>query len=302
MRERSNVYQLATVSSYPSVYQLDAYKRWVYTIPMLSADEERTLSERLALKNDLKAAERLVMAHLRYVVKIARHYSGYGLSQADLIQEGNVGLMKAVKRFNPDKGARLVTFAMPWIKAEMYEFIIRNWRIVKIATTKIQRKLFFNLRKINNVLLHESPLASTGDLIKRAAHQLDLKREDVKKMLIRMRSTDLPIESGNREEDGVGRGVVLAEQDLPDRQELNPALLLAQHDDTYNRTKHLRDALATLDDRSRDIIEKRWLVRDDYKKSTLQELAILHGVSPERIRQLEKLAMQQLRLWMHERK
>ncbi|HET8789741.1 MAG TPA: RNA polymerase sigma factor RpoH [Modicisalibacter sp.] len=264
---------------------LNGYIRAVNRIAVLTADEERELAFRLVEESDLEAARRLVMAHLRFVVHIARSYSGYGLPQADLIQEGNVGLMKAVKRFDPHQGVRLVSFAVHWIKAEIHEFVLRNWRIVKVATTKAQRKLFFNLRGAKKRLgwLNSNEV----DAI---AKDLDVKPEVVRQMEGRLTAFDAGFDASPGEDDDQGYQAPV--HYLEDGR-YDPAIQAENSDWEEDSTQRLQDALATLDERSRDILQSRWLAES---KATLHELADVYGVSAERIRQLEKNAMKKIRL------
>lgn len=268
---------------------INAYMQAVNSFPILSVDEEKRLGERLYYEEDVGAARQLVMAHLRFVVHIAKSYSGYGLSQSDLIQEGNVGLMKAVKRFNPEKGVRLVSFAVHWIKAEMHEFILRNWRIVKVATTKAQRKLFFNLRgqkKRLGWLTHEEAKAVAEDLNVEVKH--------VQQMEGRLSSYDASFDAGTDEDD---ESAYLAPANYLEDHRYNPATEAEATDWTTDNVSRLHDALKDLDERSQIIIQRRWL-NDD--KSTLHELADEFSVSAERIRQLEKNAMKKVRAVMGE--
>ena len=275
-----NLNALVPVGSY------DAYVTAVNAIPVLSAEEEYRLAVRLRDEGDLDAARQLILSHLRFVVHVARGYSGYGLNQADLVQEGNIGLMKAVKRFDPEVGVRLVSFAVHWIRAEMHEFILRNWRIVKVATTKAQRKLFFNLRSSKKRLGWFSQ-----DEVNTVARDLGVKPETVLEMESRLSGRDVafdaPVESDD--EDAVAFSPSAYLQDLssePSRQ--------LERDNTENHNHvRLMAALEDLDERSRDILASRWLNEDN--KSTLQDLADKYGVSAERIRQLEKKAMQKLK-------
>ncbi len=267
---------------------LDAYVQAVSSIAVLSADQERELAERLYYQNDLEAARQLVMSHLRFVVHIARSYTGYGLSQADLIQEGNVGLMKAVKRFNPEYGVRLVSFAVHWIKAEIHEFILRNWRIVKIATTKAQRKLFFNLRSSKKRLGWLS-----SDEAEAVAKDLGVDADVVREMESRMAGQDTAFD-GYADDDSDTSYQAPVHQ-LEDHR-YDPATQLEESDWESNATRQLQDALSSLDDRSRDILQSRWL--DEDNKATLHELAAKYGVSAERIRQLENNALKKLKGFM----
>ncbi|TGG90077.1 RNA polymerase sigma factor RpoH [Natronospirillum operosum] len=261
---------------------LESYIQAVNSVPVLTADEERTLSEAFYYDNDLASARQLVLSHLRFVVHVARTYSGYGLPQADLIQEGNVGLMKAVKRFNPEVGVRLVSFAVHWIKAEIHEYILRNWRIVKIATTKAQRKLFFNLRSSKKSLGWLNPTEA-----KAIAEDLGVKESIVYDMEGRLSAQDPTFEADNDDDDSA----FAPEQFLFDIS-TDPASRVEAADATADINERLYSALDALDERSRDILAARWL---GDQKSTLHELADRYGVSAERIRQLEKNAMKKIR-------
>ncbi|SHE65482.1 RNA polymerase, sigma 32 subunit, RpoH [Modicisalibacter ilicicola DSM 19980] len=263
---------------------LNGYIQAVNGIAVLTAEEERELAFRLHEHNDLEAARRLVMSHLRFVVHIARSYSGYGLPQADLIQEGNVGLMKAVKRFDPHQGVRLVSFAVHWIKAEIHEFVLRNWRIVKIATTKAQRKLFFNLRSAKKRLAWLN-----GDEVDAIAKDLNVKPEVVREMEGRLSAFDAGFDASPAEEEEQG---YQAPVHYLDDERYDPAVQLEDNDWEEDSTRRLQTALASLDERSRDILRSRWLTEN---KATLHELADAYGVSAERIRQLEKNAMKKIR-------
>ncbi len=265
------------------VGNLSSYIHWTHQIPLLSAEEEQDLATRLYENNDLEAARQLILPHLRFVVRIARGYSGYGLAQADLVQEGNIGLMKAVKRFDPKVGVRLVTFAIHWIRAEIHEFIIRNWRIVKIATTKAQRKLFFNLRKAAKKLGWLS-----NDEVNMVAEQLQVKAKDVRHMEQRLSNFDQSFDTRDSEEDNQ---IYTPASYLADPQ-TDPAKQLESSDWQDNRQQHLQQALLTLDARSRDIVEQRWLSAN---KPTLHDLAAKYQISAERIRQLEKNAMEKMK-------
>ena len=262
---------------------LESYVHWANQIPLLTLEEEKSLANELYYQNNLEAARRMVLAHLRFVVRIARGYSGYGLQQADLIQEGNIGLMKAVRRFNPEMGVRLVSFAVHWIRAEIHEFIIRNWRIVKIATTKAQRKLFFNLRKSSKRLGWFS-----NEEIKDVAEMFNVSQNDVRQMEQRLNSHDETFDTPALEEDA--RPVAPANY-LEDRR-YDPARLIENQDWSDQRSGSLSEALLQLDNRSRDILQHRWLAE---QKLTLEELATKYNVSAERIRQLEKNALNKLR-------
>ncbi len=263
---------------------LAAYVQAVGSVPVLSPERERELAEDLYYNNNLEAARQLVMSHLRFVVHIARSYSGYGLAEADLIQEGNVGLMKAVKRFNPEKGVRLVSFAVHWIKAEMHEYILRNWRIVKVATTKAQRKLFFNLRSAKKSLAWLS-----ADEAQAVADDLGVDLHEVQRMEGRLTSRDVAFDAPLDTDDEDGWQ---APQYYLEDQRSDPALEVESSDWRDNSEQQLHAALAELDERSRDILAQRWLAQS---KATLHELAEQYGVSAERIRQLEQNAMKKLR-------
>lgn len=264
---------------------LDAYIHFANHVPMLTEAEELECAQRLRESNDLAAAQRLILAHLRFVIKIARGFSGYGLAMSDLIQEGNIGLMKAVKRFNPDVGVRLVTFAVHWIKAEMHEFIIKNWRIVKIATTKAQRKLFFNLRSSKKRLGWASK-----DEINSIAEALNVKPAEVIEMERRMNARDTAFDAPVDESDNDTAYQAPAYMLSSDHED-NPEALISEYQTEIDSTNALSDAIANLDDRARDIIQSRWLAE---KKATLHDLAAKYNVSAERIRQLEQMAMQKM--------
>ena len=271
----------------PATGSLDQYIQSVHRMPMLSEQEEIELATRLRDEGDIDAARQLVMSHLRLVVAIARGYLGYGLPHADLIQEGNIGLMKAVKRFDPSRGVRLVSFALHWIKAEIHEYVLRNWRLVKIATTKAQRKLFFNLRSMKR---DSSTLAP--DEVELIADQLGVKAEEVVEMETRLSGRDLPLEGGNDDDDSFAPISY-----LPDPH-AEPAEALAQAQHARLQDEGLRSALANLDPRSRDTVERRWL--NEGGGPTLHELAAEYGVSAERIRQIEAKAMQKMRAQLAE--
>ena len=266
---------------------LNAYIQAVNGFAVLSAEEEKQLAEELYYHENVEAARRLVMAHLRFVVHIAKTYSGYGLAEADLIQEGNVGLMKAVKRFNPEKGVRLVSFAVHWIKAEIHEFVLRNWRIVKVATTKAQRKLFFNLRGAKKRLAW-----LTNDEAKAVAKDLDVDVKHVREMEGRLSAYDAAFDAGADDDDDTA---YQAPAHYLEDKRFDPAQQLEQADWEETNVNNLTMAMEGLDDRSRDILQQRWLNED---KATLHELAAQYGVSAERIRQLEKNAMKKVRVAM----
>lgn len=263
---------------------LNAYIQGTATVPVLSVEEEKALAEALYYQDDLDAARKLVLSHLRFVVHIARSYNGYGLPLSDLIQEGNVGLMKAVRRFNPEKGVRLVSFAVHWVKAEIHEFILRNWRIVKVATTKAQRKLFFNLRSAKKGLQW-----LTAEETEAVAKDLGVEAKDVREMEMRLSAHDAAFDAPvDENEDSAWQAPAYYLED----HSADPARLVENEnweDDSYGR---LSEALDSLDQRSRDILQRRWL-NDD--KATLHDLAAEYGVSAERIRQLEKNAMKKVR-------
>jgi len=263
---------------------LESYIQSVKALPMLTPEEEHDYATRLKHDNDVEAARMLVLSHLRVVVSIARGYLGYGLPQADLIQEGNIGLMKAVRRFDPERGVRLVSFAVHWIKAEIHEFILRNWRLVKIATTKAQRKLFFNLRSLKQSLGTLNP-----DEVRAMADQLGVKPNEVVEMETRLGGQDIALEGNSADdEDSFGPISYLVDPNA------EPALKLEQEDTARRHSEGLASALGSLDERSRRIIEARWLQDDG--GATLHELAAEYGVSAERIRQIEQKAMQKMKL------
>lgn len=282
----------------PSLGNLEAYISAANRLPMLSAEDELRLSRQLRDQGDLQAAGQLVLSHLRLVISIARQYLGYGLPHGDLIQEGNVGLMKAVKRFDPEQGVRLVSYAIHWIKAEIHEYILKNWRMVKVATTKAQRKLFFNLRSMKQSLkdsavgegVHRGTL--TEDEIQTMAGQLNVKPEEVHEMEMRMSGADVALEPQN--DDGEESFAPIAY--LADEHSEPSRVLESQHRD-WMSGDGISMALATLDDRSRRIVEQRWLqVNDDNSGGmTLHDLAAEYGVSAERIRQIEVAAMKKMR-------
>lgn len=264
---------------------LEAYVHTVNSIPLLTPEQERELAESLYYEQDLEAARQMVLAHLRFVVHIARSYSGYGLAQADLIQEGNVGLMKAVKRFNPEMGVRLVSFAVHWIKAEIHEFILRNWRIVKVATTKAQRKLFFNLRSQKKRLAWLN-----NEEVHRVAESLGVEPREVREMESRLTGQDMAFDPAAEADDD---SAFQSPANYLEDHRYDPALQLEDADWSDNSTHNLHEALEVLDERSRDILYQRWLAED---KATLHDLAQKYNVSAERIRQLEKSAMNKLKL------
>ncbi|MDP4836053.1 MAG: RNA polymerase sigma factor RpoH [Burkholderiales bacterium] len=270
----------------PPIASLDLYIQAVNRIPLLTAEEESSLAKRLKEENDLDAARILVMSHLRLVVSIARRFNGYGLPFADLIQEGNIGLMKAVKRYDYENGARLVSFAMHWIKAEIHEFVLKNWRIVKIATTKAQRKLFFNLRSMRSNL---DTLDSNE--IDRISRELNVRTSDVSEMEARMSGHDLALDPLSMDEENEYSPISY----LP-TPDLDPSQTLEEKQLEKKQSEGLTAALLILDERSRDIIQARWLNEKD--QSTLHELADQYGISAERIRQIEAQAMKKMRTAM----
>ncbi len=274
----------------PAGGSIESYVARANSIPMLSAKEEKEYAENLVNEGDLASARKLIMSHLRFVVHIAKGYSGYGLPQADLIQEGNLGLMKAVKRFNPEVGVRLVSFAVHWIKAEIHEFVLRNWRIVKVATTKSQRKLFFNLRKNKKRLGWFS-----AKEVQTVAETLGVKEKDVVEMESRMSGIDLGFDLSDDDDDNAPTSSFSPVQYLEDKSG-DVATLIENEQHAKHSSNQLLSAIRSLDERSQDIISARWL--DDNKKMTLQELADKYSVSAERVRQLEKNAMKKLQAAM----
>ena len=280
----------STALSFPtpaSLGSLDHYIQAVNRFPLLTAEQEVELGRRWQRENDLAAARELVLSHLRLVVAVSRNYLGYGLPQADLIQEGNVGLMKAVRRFDPERGVRLVSFALHWIRAEIHEYILRNWRLVKIATTKAQRKLFFNLRSMKTSTGALTPAEAAS-----IAKDLGVKAEEVFEMETRLTGKDVSIDP-QPTEDGETTVTPLA---YLSNEEDEPAQILEREETARNRSVGLQTALAKLDDRSRRIIEARWLREED--QATLQDLANEYGVSAERIRQIESKALKTMRAEM----
>jgi RNA polymerase sigma-32 factor len=263
------------------------YQETIRKIPSLTAEEEFALAYRLKKDNDLEAAKKLILSHLKLVMKIARSYSGYNLPHADLVQEGNIGLMKAVKRFDPDRGVRLVSFAIYWIKAEIQEYVIKNWRLVKTATTKAQRKLFFNLRSLRKSLKPLKP-----EDIKSIAEELKVKEEEVREMEYRLNGREIAIDySDDESEDDHYKPISYLQDDS-----LNPSDQLEQDETKENNFSLLRHSLKELDDRSRAIVEARWLSSN--KSETLHELAAKFDVSAERIRQIEQNALTKLKALM----
>ena len=272
-----------------SVASIENYISTVNRIPMLTPEREHELGGALKTRGDLTAASEMVMSHLRLVVSIARNYTGYGLPHADLIQEGNIGLMKAVKRFDPDRGVRLVSFAVHWIKAEIHEYILKNWRIVKVATTKAQRKLFFNLRSMKPNFGTLSPTE-----VKEVARQLNVKESDVSEMEKRLSGQEISLEPGNDDEESNWVSPIAYLQDAS----VDPVERLSVMQREAAATDGMRAALESLDARSRRIIETRWL--NEGQEKTLHELASEFGVSAERIRQIEAKAMQKMKLALKE--
>ena len=276
--------QLAMAISNPgSLGTIEAYITTVNRLPMLSAEQELTLARRLRDQEDIAAARELVLSHLRLVVSVARQYLGYGLPHADLIQEGNVGLMKAVKRFDPERGVRLVSFAVHWIKAEIHEYVVRNWRMVKVATTKAQRKLFFNLRSMR-------PDGKTldTDQVAEIAATLKVSPEDVREIEVRMSGRELSLENQDDDDDAYAPIAYLSDEGRAD-----PTQVLERHAADVMQGSGLTHALDILDERSRRIVEARWLQDDG--GATLHDLAAEFGVSAERIRQIEAAAMKKMR-------
>ena len=289
----------------PSLGHLDAYISAVNRMPMLTPEEEQEFARKLKNENDLEAAGKLVLSHLRVVVSVARQYLGYGLPHADLIQEGNIGLMKAVKRFDPDQGVRLVSYAMHWIKAEIHEYILKNWRMVKVATTKAQRKLFFNLRSMKQGLKAEADEATgthrdtlTPSQIDSMAKDLNVKREEVMEMETRMSGGDVLLDPSPSDEGETAYGPIAYLADAHHE----PTTMIEAHQRDMMASDGIATALASLDERSRRIVEERWLkVNDDGSGGlTLHDLADEFGVSAERIRQIEVAAMKKMKAALKE--
>ena len=284
----------------PSLGHLDAYISAVNRMPMLTLEQEQEFARKLKNENDLEAAGKLVLSHLRVVVSVARQYLGYGLPHADLIQEGNIGLMKAVKRFDPDQGVRLVSYAMHWIKAEIHEYILKNWRMVKVATTKAQRKLFFNLRSMKQGLKAEADEATgthrdtlTASQIDSMAKDLNVKREEVMEMEMRMSGGDVLLDPSPSDDGEAAYGPIAYLADAHHE----PTAMIEAHQRDLMASDGIAIALASLDERSRRIVEERWLkVNDDGSGGmTLHDLAEEFGVSAERIRQIEVAAMKKMK-------
>lgn len=288
-------------SMVPSLGNLDAYISAAQRVPLLTLEEEQHYARRLREHNDLEAAGRLVLSHLRLVIAISRQYLGYGLPQGDLIQEGNVGLMKAVRRFDPDQGVRLVSYAMHWIKAEIHEYIIKNWRMVKVATTKAQRKLFFNLRSMRQEMQSSAALQDdttartslTAEQIDTIAQSLNVKREEVLEMQTRMAGTDVVIDPAPSDDGEEAFGPIAWLADASHE----PAAMMEARQREVLASDGITAALATLDERSRRIVQERWLnVNDDGSGGmTLHQLAAEYGVSAERIRQIEVAALKKMK-------
>ncbi len=278
----SNTIQLREMAL--PIGSLDAYIQHAYNVATLTEEEEHRLTVRFYETGDLEAARQLVMAHLRFVVRIANGYMGYGLALSDLIQEGNIGLMKAVKRFNPHMGVRLVSFAIHWIKAEMHEFIIRNWRIVKVATTKAQRKLFFNLRNAKK----EIGVSFTAEEVAALAEELKVSHKDVRDMEMRMYAHDMSFDAQDDDDESTS----LAPAHYLEDMRFSPGSQVEHTDDEDHSRNNLYSALEGLDTRSREIVSARWLVD---KKATLEDLAERYQISAERVRQIEKVALQKLK-------
>jgi RNA polymerase sigma-32 factor len=264
---------------------LEAYLNSIQNIAILSPEEERKLAEDLYYREDLEAARQLVMAHLRFVVHIARGYSGYGLPQADLIQEGNVGLMKAVRKFNPEVGVRLISFAVHWIKSEIHEYVLKNWKIVKVATTKAQRKLFFNLRNKKKDITWLSE-----EDVKMISSELDVKEDTVREMEKRMSSHDVSFDPYSADDGEEGN--TYSPADYLTNEDSDPMEIVEKEDFARDQINQLHNAISDLDERSQLILKERWLTDD---KPTLHELADKYEISAERIRQIEKKAMEKIR-------
>ena len=263
---------------------LQAYINSVHSIGILTSEEEKKLAEDLYYRNDLDAARKLVLAHLRFVIYIAKTYSGYGLPEADLIQEGNVGLMKAIRKFNPEMGVRLVSFAVHWVKAEIHEYVLKNWKIVKIATTKAQRKLFFNLRSKKKGLGW-----LTEEEVKAMAEDLGVKPSEVREMEKRLSGIDMPFDPLSDSDDDEAS---FAPSQYLEDSDADPAMIFEKDNFSENNSSKLYEAINQLDDRSRDILQDRWLADE---KLTLHELAEKYHISAERVRQIEKNAMKKIK-------
>jgi RNA polymerase sigma-32 factor len=293
----------ATVSSkqwglIPPLGDINAYISAIGRLPILSAQEEFSLAKQLQEDNDLQAAQRLILSHLRLVVSVARQYLGYGLPHADLIQEGNIGLMKAVRRFDPDKGVRLVSYALHWIKAEIHEYILKNWRMVKVATTKSQRKLFFKLRHLKNQLTHSDSDSTNASLncaqIQTVCQELQVKPQDVRDMEVRMQGSDVILEPLDQDD----HTAHFSPAEYLSDPSHEPTFALEAQERDHLAYVALPEALAQLDERSRHIVEERWLKVNDQGSGglTLHDLAVRYGISAERVRQIEVAAMKKIRL------
>jgi RNA polymerase sigma-32 factor len=282
----SNALALAQFALPSTAGSLEAYIQAANRIPMLTESEEMALARKFRDESDLEAARRLVMSHLRLVIAVARGYLGYGLPHADLIQEGNIGLMKAVKRFDPERGVRLVSFAMHWIKAEIHEYVLKNWRLVKIATTKAQRKLFFNLRSM------KQGLGTLGAAeVEAMAKNLGVKPEEVVEMETRLSGNDVSLEPLGEDEDERYAPIAYLAAEVGSE----PTAVIERKEHDRLESEGLRGALEALDARSRAIVQRRWLVEDGEEAATLHELAAEYGVSAERIRQIEAKALQKMK-------
>jgi len=282
----------------PSLGHLDAYISAVNRMPMLTLEEEQEAARQLNANDDLEAARKLVLSHLRLVVSVSRQYLGYGLPHGDLIQEGNVGLMKAVKRFDPDQGVRLVSYALHWIKAEIHEYILKNWRMVKVATTKAQRKLFFNLRSMKQGYKADADEGThrdtlTPDQVEAMAHSLNVKREEVREMEMRMSGGDVLLDPAPSDDGEQAFGPIAYLADVNHE----PTAMIEAHERDVMASDGLASALNVLDERSRRIVEERWLKVNDNGSGgmTLHDLADEYGVSAERIRQIEVAAMKKMK-------
>ena len=282
----------------PSLGHLDAYISAVNRMPMLTLEQEQAFARKLKNEDDLESAGKLVLSHLRLVVSVSRQYLGYGLPHGDLIQEGNVGLMKAVKRFDPDQGVRLVSYALHWIKAEIHEYILNNWRMVKVATTKAQRKLFFNLRSMKQGFKADAGLNThrdtlTVDQIDVMARELNVKREEVMEMETRMSGGDVLLDPSPSDDGEQAYGPIAYLADVNHE----PTAMIEAHERDLLSSDGIATALAALDDRSRHIVEERWLKVNDNGSGgmTLHDLAAVYGVSAERIRQIEVAAMKKMK-------
>ena len=282
----NTTFSQAMAVSLPQEPNLTEFIRTANAAPILTAEQEQMLAKRFHQENDLNAAKELVLSHLRYVIRVAKGFTGYGLPVSDLIQEGNIGLMKAVKTYDPDRGVRLVSFANHWIKAEIYDYVIRNWKIVKVATTKAQRKLFFNLRKSRKSLEW-----LTHSETKQLAEDLNVPEKTVTEMEQRLTGKDVAFDTGHDDEDEFSASPAGY---LPDMR-YNPEQIVMQQSETAERDQNISTALESLDERSRDILQRRWLSET---KATLTDLAEEYGVSAERIRQIERAAMDQMKNYL----